>query len=425
MTETEIAQRLGVAIAIGALVGAERHWRERSEDDGKRTAGLRTYTMIGMLGGLAGALEVALRGTGAGVPGLLLTGFGLALSAIFALFHFREQRAEGTFSVTSVVAAMLTFALGGLAVLGHMRLAGALGVVLVAILAAREALHRFVEALSFAELRSAIVLLAMTFVILPLVPADPVGPFGGVSPARVWMLAILLAAISFVGYATVKVLGERHGELVAGAVGGLLSSTAATITNARRSAGGGEPEKLAAGALGAGVVSYLRTSFLVLALAPSLFGRIAPALGAAAAAAALAALFFARRDSDRHETVQPVNPFDLARVFQLALLLAAIDFATRAASLWFGESGVVAVAAITGLGDVDPPVIAAASLLAGGLSAEAATLAILAATATNTAAKAAYGAMLGSRRFGLAFVGASAAALAAGSAAHWLTRSIG
>ncbi len=214
MTDLELVQRLGIAIAIGALVGAERHWRDRDESDGQRTAGLRTFTLIGGLGGLSAALDQALGAQG--LRGLLLAAMFLGLSAVFGLFQYREQVAEGRFSVTSVVAAMVTFALGAFAVIGDLRIAGAGGVILVGILAAREWLHRFVEALTFAELRAAIVLLAMTFVILPLVPSDPIGPFGGVSPARIWTLAILLAAISFVGYVAVKLLGERHGELVAG-----------------------------------------------------------------------------------------------------------------------------------------------------------------------------------------------------------------
>jgi uncharacterized membrane protein (DUF4010 family) len=422
MTELELAQRLGVAIAIGALVGAERHWRDRAEDDGQRTAGLRTYTLVGMLGGIAGALEFALRGAGGGPGGLVVVGVFTAFALIFGLFQYREQQAEQSYSVTSVIAGMVTFSLGVLAVLGDMRLAGAAGVVLVAILAAREALHRFVEALTFAELRSAIVLLAMTFVILPLVPTDPVGPFGGVSPARIWTLAILVAAISFAGYVAVKLLGERNGELVAGAVGGLLSSTATTVTNARRSVDVGEPDRLVAGALGAGVVSYARTCLLVLVLAPSLLMTVAPTLAAAGSVMAGAALWLARRDTEGHGTSETANPFDLRQVFQMAVLLTAIAFATRAAAAWFGDTGAIAVSAITGLADVDAPVVTAAGLLGGGLSAEVAALAMVVAVTSNTIAKAAYGLMLGSWRFGLLFAAVSAAALVAGAAAFHAVR---
>lgn len=417
MTELELAERLGIAVAIGALVGAERHWRERDEDDGKRTAGLRTYTLVGMLGGLAGALELALRGAAAtNWAGLVLAGLFLGFTAVFGLFQYREQQADNTYSVTSTIAGMVTFALGALAVLGDMRIAGAAGVVLVSILAAREALHRFVEALTFAEIRSAIVLLAMTFVILPLVPDTPVGPFGGVSPARIWILAILLATISFVGYAAVKLLGERQGELVAGAIGGLLSSTATTVGHARRAAAGGDADTLVAGALAAGVVSYGRTALLVFGLAPALLPRVGVALGTAALVMALAAVLFARRDQGSHEAAHPANPFDLVAVFQIALVLAAIAFAARAASAWFGEAGVIAVAAVAGLGDVDAPVITATGLVGNGLSADAATVAVLVAVATNTAAKAGYALAFGSARFGKAFAAASFAALALGGA---------
>ncbi|MGO4841839.1 DUF4010 domain-containing protein, partial [Rhizobiaceae sp. 2RAB30] len=119
------------------------------------------------------------------------------------------------------------------------------------VLASRELLHGFMRRLSWNELRAAIILLAMTFVILPLIPSDPIGPFGGISPAKTWMLVIMLAAISFCGYIAVKLLGSARGELVAGAVGGLVSSTGTTLTKARRAADGADAPTLAAGAIGA------------------------------------------------------------------------------------------------------------------------------------------------------------------------------
>jgi len=425
MTDLELAQKLGIAIAIGALVGAERHWRERDEDDGKRTAGLRTFTLIGMFGGAAGALELALRGIGAGVPGgLVLVGFFIAFAAVFGAFQYREQQAENSYSVTSVIAAMLTFCLGALAVLGDTGLAGAGGVVLVGILAAREALHRFIEAVTFAELRSAIVLLAMTFVILPLVPHEPVGPFGGISPARIWTLAILLAAISFVGYVAVKLMDERHGELVAGAVAGLLSSTAATVANARRSAEGADASRLAAGALAAGVVSYARTALIIVALAPSAVAMVAPALAAGGVVMAGAAFVLAQKDSDHHPASEAANPFDLVKVLQMAVLLTAVAFAARAASAWFGDAGIIAVSAISGLADVDAPVITAAGLAGTGTPLPTVAVAMLVAIASNTLAKAAYGLALGARGFGLLFAAASVGALAAGAACFALVSSL-
>ncbi len=174
--------------------------------------------------------------------------------------------------------------------------------------------------------------------------------------------------------------------------------------------------RLAAGALAAGVVSYLRTGLIIATLAPAALPLVGPALGAGVLVAAGAALVLARRDAGEHAAIAPTNPFDLWRVIQLAVLLGAIAFATRAGAAWFGDAGVFAVSALSGLADVDAPVITAAGLAGHGLNVEVAALAMLIAIAANTVAKAAYGLALGSGRFGMMFAGVSAVALAAGVA---------
>ncbi|MCZ0736756.1 MgtC/SapB family protein [Phreatobacter sp. AB_2022a] len=414
MTDLELFHRFGVAIAIGALVGVERHWRERDEPEGQRTAGLRTFSLIGMLGGGAGLLEQALKATG-GVPGLVLIGLFLGFAATFTRFKLREAAAEKDFSATTAVAAMLTYVLGAVAVLGDMRIAAAGGVVLAGVLASREALHGFMRTLTWPELRSAIMLLAMTLVVLPLVPTDPVGPFGGLSPARIWTLAILLASISFAGYVAVKLVGGRYGELLAGAAGGLLSSTALTLTNARRSMVEPAPGLLAAGALAAGAISYIRTGLLVMALAPGLTSLLVPALTAGALVMLAAAGALARNGGDGAEAAKSArNPFELWSVLQMALLLAVIGFLARAATAWFGNAGIIVVSVLAGLADVDAATLTVAGMIGSGLAVETASLAILAAVASNTLAKVGYGLMLGSHAFAWRFAASSLAAMAAG-----------
>ncbi|QND54481.1 MgtC/SapB family protein (plasmid) [Phyllobacterium sp. 628] len=115
MDNLEIFQRLGLAIAIGATVGIERHWRERDEEDGSPTAGIRTFTLIGMFGGVAALIDHLLAISG-GIPGLMLIGFFVTFMAAFTLFQMREAIAEASFSVTSIIAAMLTFSLGALSI---------------------------------------------------------------------------------------------------------------------------------------------------------------------------------------------------------------------------------------------------------------------------------------------------------------------
>lgn len=202
----DIFQRLGLACAIGAAVGVERHWRERDEPEGARIAGIRTFTLISMTGGIAGLLDGV---TSGGVPGLIVASFLLAISVVLLRFGLMEARAEGSFSATTVIAGITTFGLGALAVMGDMAVASATGAAMVTLLASREFLHGAIRRLTWVELRSAVVLLAMGFVILPLIPVDPYGPFGGVSPRSLVILVILLASISYVGYVAVRLIGRR------------------------------------------------------------------------------------------------------------------------------------------------------------------------------------------------------------------------
>ncbi len=413
MDQFEMFQRLATALAIGAVVGVERHWRERDEADGQRTAGIRTFSLIGLLGGAAGLIARALPADPIAAA-IVITGFFCGFAAIFAFYSHREASAENDYSVTGVVAAMLTFVLGVLAVIGDLALASAGGAVLVAILASREILHGFMRRLTWLELRSAVVLLGMTFVVLPLVPDKPIGPFGGVSPAKIWLLVVILAAISFCGYIAVRLLGSMRGELVAGAIGGLVSSTGTTLTNARRSIDAGDAASLTAGALGACAVSYLRTAALVALLAAPLSRSLVPPLIAAALTMSAWAILLARQEPSDHPEQAAKNPFDLDAVIKMAVLLVGVAFLARAAAQWFGESGLILVSALSGLADVDAAVVTVAGMLAD-LAQPIAVLAIGAAVAANTIAKAAYALAFGSRAFGARFLGVSTVSLAIGA----------
>lgn len=415
--DIELFYKFGVAIAIGVIVGVERHWRERDEPAGSRTAGVRTFSLIGMLGGGAGLLELAVADLG-GPSGLITVGLFVAFAITFSWFKLREVEADRNFSATSVVAAMVTFALGVLAVIGDTRLAGAGGIVLTAILASREMLHRFLKTLTWPELRSAVVLLGMTFVILPLIPDDPIGPFGGISPARTWTMAVLLAAISFVGYVAVKALGGSRGEVVAGAIGGLLSSTGVTLSNARKTVSGGEVKSLAAGAAAAGAVSYLRTAALAAAIAPPIAISAAAPLVAGALVLIGGAVLIAQRSTTEKGAPPGQNPFDLLAVIKLTLLLVTVAFLARAASAVFGTGGLIIVSALSGLADVDAVTVTVGGLLKQGLTADTAFFALSAGVVANTVGKMVYAAVLGRAGFAIWFGVASGFAIAVAVAVH-------
>jgi len=418
MGTEELIHRLAAALAIGLLVGTERHWRERQEAPGRRTAGVRTFALTGLFGGVMAALAAALGQAG----GALLLGFGLvALLAAQLPFALREAEAENKVSATSLVAALGTYSLGALAVLGDMAVAGAAAVAMTAILASRESLHGLMKRITWAELRSALMLLSMTLLVMPLIPDEPIALLGGLNPAKIWRFAILLAAISYLGYLPVRLMGPARCLLFSGAAGGLVSSTAVTLANARAAAAGGAALALAAGALMAGAVSCLRTIGIVAFIAPAVAAHLFTPLGVAALGMALAGFVLARRaGADGAATSMPDNPFELSAVLKIALLLAAVVLISKLAAERLGPEAVMAVAAITGLADVDAVALSVPLLAPATISLEFAAQAVLAAVGVNICAKAAYAIALGGGRFGSAYAVLSLAAGAAGALALFL-----
>jgi uncharacterized membrane protein (DUF4010 family) len=345
MDQPAARRRRGRALAIGCLGGTERHWRERGEPAGARTAGIRTYALSGLTGGLSGTLGESMPEAGrALVPALSLAVF----AAVFAVFKWREMVAQGDFSVTGVIAALATFLLGILAVLGDPAVAAAGAIALVAVLASRDALHDFVRALRWEELRSALLLLAMTFVILPLLPQKGIGPGELLDLRRIWVLAIVLAGVSFLGYIAVRSLGPGRGPVVAGLAGGRVSSTAVAVTSARETREGASAPVAAAGALAASAVSVARTLVLAVALLGTMPAR-ALAFVAIALVFAGGAVVLAWRSgvlagtapqerpggegaSAKPAGAQYANPFDIGTVLQFAALLGAAAIAGPGAS---------------------------------------------------------------------------------------------
>lgn len=418
----ESISRLALALGIGLLFGLERGWRTRGEPSGGRTAGIRTFAISGVLGGVIGAIANSLGGVGGGIAmGLSLATY----SAAMAVFCRQENLARNDFSATTWVAAVLTFALGAYAVLGDSRAAASFAVAATLILALREPLHGWVERLTWPELRSALVLLAMSFIALPIVPNESIGPFGGVNPREVWIIAIALAGASFVGYAAIKYFGASHGALIAGVAGGLASSTAVTIANARRAASHeGSPRLLAAGVAMASAVMFLRVCAILLAINARLLVLAAPPLLAAAGVAvayALVAAYWRRSEGPQVQTFKLRNPFAFWTVVGFALFLGGVIVVGRAVGEWLGGTGAIVGAAIVGLADVDAITVSLARLTPQPLSARDVTLAVLAAVAADTISKIAIGGIIARGKFALEITVMAFACLAAGAAALWAT----
>lgn len=424
MNLDSLLSHFAVALGIGLLIGIERGWHTREDAPGSRTAGVRTFTIIGLLGGTTGVIAET-----AGAP-LTLTGgifLGLCFTAFavtFAMMCRDENLADKNYSATTAISGMLTFALSAYAMIGDMRAAGAAAVATVCVLALRAPLHDWLSKIKERELRSALILLAMTFIALPVMPDESIGPFGGVKPREIWLIAIILAGVSFVGYIAVKVLGSQHGTMLAAAAGGLVSSTAVTASNAKRAAAGeGTPRLLAAGVALATAVSFARVIAIVTVLKPDLLKLIAPALAAAivvALAYALVSAYWRGVKDEQEQTVEFKNPFGFWSVLGFAILLAAIVLVGRALGENLGATGAIVGALALGLADVDAVTVSMSQLTPQPLSLRAATLAILAAVASNNVSKVVIGAAVGRGAFAIEIAVMAALCLAAGATAYWL-----
>jgi uncharacterized membrane protein (DUF4010 family) len=366
-----------------------------------RTAGIRTFTLTGLLGGVFGAISQALQDP---VGAAIVIGVGaISYSAVFAAFRWRELQHDKTFGATTVVAAMATFALGVYSLVGNAAVAAAAGVAVVIVLAVREGLHEWLRRITWPELRAAIILAAMTFLALPVIPDESYGPFGGINFRQVWLLAVVLAAVSFVGYAAVKRFGEGQGLLLAAAAGGLVSSTAVNLTSARRAAeGAADVDVLAASSTLATGIALLRTIAVAAFLNMTVALHAAGPLAVAAAASFVIALWFSRADLyARGKTGFKLrNPFSLREAVALAAMLAAVKFITSAVTENFGSVGALVAALIGGLADMDSVTYSMAELGRGTLAPSLAALGVLLAAASNSAFKLVSGLALGGPSFG-------------------------
>lgn len=413
--ETALFWQVGAALGIGFLIGLERGWHLREAAEGSRIAGLRTFSLIGLLGGLAAALA-----PWAGdwlVPAGLL---GIVLLLTAARLSAREEGEEDR-GVTTLVAALLTYLLGAAAGFGQVDLAVAGGVVVALLLGVKAPLHRLLLRLDQAEILAVLKLLVMTLVLLPVLPDRGFGPWDALNPYRIWWMVVLVAGLSSAGYFAMRLFGAQLGLAVTALFGGLASSTAATLALSRRAHDNPAQATLFAGAaLLAGAVMAPRLAVIVAVVAPALLPVLAWPLAALCLALLIVAgLFWWReRRSAKGATLELGNPFELGTALKIGLLLAVILLASEALPRWLGQAGLFALAAVAGLADVDAVTLSYGERVEGGqLAAGLASWAILTAIGVNAVAKSAIGWTLGGRALGLRLLAGHLLSIAAAAAA--------
>ncbi len=406
---------LGVALALGLLIGLERGWHDRDAGEGGRVAGLRTYGLVGLLGGFAALLSdgpVFLGFAFVGVVGAFVVAYGLS------------GRHRSDVGITSLVAALLTFIFGAAVVQGFMAPA-AIGAVITAFLLQYKAfLHRWIDALSPGELHAALKLLLISVVLLPVLPDTGYGPWDALNPFRIWWMVVLIAGISFVGYFAMRIAGTGKGAVLTGLAAGLASSTALTLHFSRLARESPDSSRI----LGAGILLACGTMFPRMLLLASVIDTglfmalVAPAAVMGVVVYGSAALLWWRRPSAEagEQAAKLRNPLALGSALVFGALLAVIMMAAEGLKAVFGDAGILALSAVSGITDVDAITLTLADMSGADLAAGMAALGIVVAGAVNSVVKGAMTLAIGGPRLGLHAAGPLALAAATGLVVAWL-----
>lgn len=406
-------QLYGIAIALlgGAAVGVER---EHSGHAVAHFGGIRTFTLLGLLSGIAGWMwDADLR-----IPAAILL---TAAAALVVTGYFAASRVD--VDGTTEVAAVVVLGAGVLAGVGQLWLGGGLIAITALLLMEKTRLHAMVASIDDASLRAGFRFAVMAIVILPLLPAGPYGPFGGVKPRELWILVLFFSGLNFLGYVSRRLAGAENGYVVAGALGGLLSSTNVTLTFSRGSrTEGGLGGALAVGVLAASAVAYVRMTLATFVLNADVGLALWPYLVAPFVTVCAAAAVGRVRMTSGHATLQEQsNPLNLKSALQIAGLFQIVMFAIHLVSEYGGNRGVLVSGAVLGLTDVDALLVSMSRAAGQTLTARTAAEAIAVGALSNMLMKLALVLVLGKERFRwLAGAGLAAAAAVSILAFGWV-----
>lgn len=410
----ETLLNLATALGAGLLIGTERSWSNRGSKE-EELAGIRTFGLCGLYGGLA-ALTVAPLGVAAWISMFLM----LALLVIAG--YLVESKYSSDHGMTTEIALLLTFLLGSLAMLESRLLAASIAVVVALLLSLKARLHGALNRLSEAELSGALKLLFISVVLLPALPNEGFGPWQAFNPYTTWWMVVLIAGIGFAAYVAIRLLGTRHGLLVTALLGGVVSSTAMTITLARL-----DSDRLRA-ALAAGVLATSALMFPRILLEVGLVNRallpalLAPMLIACLIYAAGSLFYFLRAARQPDNPAEPLlkNPFELGPALRFAGLLVLILLLVEGSRRALGDAGVYLVSLLSGLTDVDAITLSLANSARSELSEAVAVRGVFLAALSNSLVKAGLVLMIGGRSLAMLTVPFMLAGLLGGLAVLWL-----
>lgn len=410
--DIDLLQRLGSALGLGLLVGLQR---ESIRDP---LAGIRTFALITLLGAVCGLLADKL-----GVGSWLL-GLGLVAVAVLMVAGYigrPQPRAEAIATesaqpqkndpfhqprdpgLTTEVAGLVMFGIGAYVMIGDLALATMLGGAVFLLLHLKEPMHAFVGRLGERDLRAIMQFVLIALVILPILPDEAYGPWGTLNPHHIWLMVALIVGISLGGYVIYKLLGGEVGTLLAGVLGGLISSTATTISFARRKVASADQSRLIVAVLVlATATAQARVLAEIAIVAPEQWWSLGmPLLLFLGVMLAASSWLVLKPQGKLEDMPQPENPAELKSALIFGALYALIALAVGAAKEWLGQSGMVAVALLSGLHDMDAITLTTSRYVAqGGISTTLGWQLILTASLSNLVMKTIYAWLLGSPQLG-------------------------
>jgi uncharacterized membrane protein (DUF4010 family) len=385
VSTTQLLIRFGLAAVIGIFVGLQREVA-RQESKAEIFAGARTFALIALVGCTA-ALLAGLLGTPWAFLAIALVVGGL-IAVSYAITAWR-----GDIGLTSEMAALAVFLTGALCYFGQLEVAAALGVGTAVLLSLKVGLRRLVGSLTEQDVVATLKFAVITAIVLPLLPNRTFGPppLDVLNPQNVWLMVVFISAISFVGYLAIKLVGPRRGIGLTGLLGGLVSSTAVTLSFTQRSRG--QPELARAFALAitvAWAMMFARVLIEAAVLNPQLLSSLwLPMVAAGVLGLAYCGyLVFATRQEAGDSDISFKAPFELGPALQFAVAYAVILVISRGAQMLFGDAGVYLSAALSGIADVDAITLSLARMTtAGTVEVGIASQAIVVAAMVNTAVK--------------------------------------
>lgn len=374
---------LAIALLLGAIVGTQRGWVMRNSAEGSRIAGIRTFSLVGLLGGLIGV--------SAQIYSPFLLGFGLIALVILACIAFIiQQKKSKDISITGVVSLLITFLLGALAVSGEVVVAASAAVITAVVLDNKRELHQALQRLQEYELDAALRLMLISIVLLPLLPNQTYGPWNALNPYEIWWMVVLIASISFVGYFAIKIGGAKRGILFTSLFAGLSSSTALTLQFSHLSREQEDISPLLASGILISCGTMFPRLFIVLSVInPLLAGIIWPVILVMMVVMYLPAwwIWHHCQIENVEQNNEQKNPLALQSALFFGVVLAVIMLLSHALSGWLGDTGILILSALSGITDVDAISLTLGRQSTQTLQVSTAAIGIIIAASVNTLVK--------------------------------------